>query len=139
MSPPPAIFGVVGLVVFSGSTLQAEQVVISELMYHPPSGLLKYVEVQNLTATVFDIAEWKLRGGVDYDFPVYSDGDPNDSFLKAFERIVICGVDPATFRAAYGLPAAVRVYGPWSRVLSDGGERVPASLQPLFQLHLYRR
>ncbi|MDB4305236.1 lamin tail domain-containing protein [Akkermansiaceae bacterium] len=103
---------------------KAEQIVFSEVMYHPPVGGYEFVEVQNLTATPFDIAEWKLRSGVDYDFPVFGTGSPTDSFLKAFERIVICETDPATFRAAYGLPSAVRVFGPWIGSLANSGERV---------------
>ncbi len=104
--------------------LRAEQVVISEIMYHPPGGLYEFVEIQNLTATPFDIASWKLRDGADFDFPPFDAGSAADAFLKAFERIVICETDPATFRAAYGLPSAVRVYGPWDGSLSNGGERI---------------
>lgn len=102
--------------------LKAEQVVFSEIMYHPPVGGYEFVEIQNLTATPFDIAEWELRGGADFDFPKFVSG--TDAFLKAFEIIVICETDPATFRAAYGLPAAVRVFGPWTGMLSNGGERI---------------
>ena len=54
----------------------------------------------------------------------FSAGTAAESFLKAFERIVICDTDPATFRTAYGLPASVRVYGPWSGNLSNAGERI---------------
>lgn len=109
--------------VFSTS-VRAEQVVISEIMYHPPAGRYEFIEVENLTATPFDIAKWKLRDGANFDFPDFNAGTPQNTFLKAFERIVICETDPATFRAAYGLPAAVRVYGPWLGSLSNSGERI---------------
>lgn len=102
--------------------IRAEQVVISEVMYHPPAGGYEFVEIQNLTATPFDIAEWRLRGGTDFDFPEFISG--TETFLKAFERIVICETDPATFRATYGLPGAIRVFGPWSGNLANGGERI---------------
>lgn len=105
-------------------SLHAEQVVFTEVMYYPSDGLHEFVEVQNLTSTIFDIAGWKLRGGVDYDFPPFGSGSPQDSFLKSFERIVICGVDPAVFRADYNVPANVRVFGPWTGVLSNQGERI---------------
>lgn len=101
---------------------RAEQVVFSEVMYHPPAGGYEFVEVQNLTATPFDIAEWRLRGGVDFDFPEFVSG--TETFLKAFERVVICETDPATFRAAYGVPNGVRVFGPWTGNLANGGERI---------------
>ena len=102
----------------------AEQIVFSEIMYHPPLGGYEFVEVQNLTATPFDIAEWRLSGGADYDFPTFNAGSATESFLKAFERIIICETDPATFRAAYGLPNAIRVFGPWIGQLANAGERV---------------
>ena len=97
---------------------------INEVMYHPPTGLYEFIEIENLTATVFEIAEWRLRGGVDFDFPAYNEADHVSNFLKARERIVICGVDPAAFRAAHGLPGAVRVYGPWTGTLANEGERL---------------
>ncbi len=106
------------------ATSRAEQVVFSEIMYHPPTSGYEFVEVENLTATPFDIASWQLTGGVNYQFPAFSGGAAAQSFLKAFERIVICETDPATFRSAYGLPSAIRVFGPWSGNLDNAGERV---------------
>ncbi len=104
--------------------VQGEQVVIREVMYHPPAGFHEFIEVENLTATVFDIAQWRLRGAVDYDFPAYNSANHQDNFLKPWERIVICGVDPAAFRATYGLPDSVRVLGPWNGSLANEGERI---------------
>ncbi len=121
---PPNPFAAALLVVFLPFPARAEQVVFSEIMYHPPAGKFEFVEIRNLTATPFDIAKWRMRDGVDFDFPDFSAGDPQNTFLKAFERIVICQTDPATFRAAYGLPAAVRVYGPWTGNLNNSGERI---------------
>ena len=45
--------------------LPAEQVVIREIMYHPqmaPEGeapLPEFIEIENLTSSVFDMAEWE--------------------------------------------------------------------------------
>ena len=103
---------------------KAEQVVISEIMYHPKDGGHEFVEIDNLTSTPFDIALWRLSGGVDFEFPDFSTASPRNTFLKAFEKIVICDTDPGTFRAAYGLPSAVRVFGPWEGNLNNGGERI---------------
>ena len=108
----------------SSPTLTAEQVVISEIMYHPKEGGHEFVEIENLTSSPFDIAKWKLSGGVNFEFPEFSSAQPRNTFLKAFEKIVICDTDPGTFRASYGLPSAVRVFGPWSGNLDNGGERV---------------
>jgi hypothetical protein len=106
------------------SESRSEQVVVSEIMYHPPGTLPEYLEIYNNTATPFDMAQWKLRDAVQYDFPPFSAGDPTRTFLKPFERILIAGTDAATLRAAYNIPASVRVYGPWSGALDNAGERV---------------
>ena len=45
---------------FLGVELRADQVVFSELMYHPPGALPEFIEVYNSTATPLDMAEWKL-------------------------------------------------------------------------------
>ena len=102
----------------------AGQVVFTEVMYHPPAGGYEYVEVQNLTATPFDIANWELSGGANFTFPDFNSGTPLNSFLKAFERVVICNTDPTSFRATYSVPDSVRIFGPWTGVLSNGGERI---------------
>ena len=104
--------------------LKAEQVVISEIMYHPKTGGHEFVEIENLTSTPFDIALWRLSGGVDFEFPDFSSASARNTFLKAFEKIIICDTDPGTFRAFYGLPSAVRVFGPWKGNLSNSGERI---------------
>lgn len=112
------------LALSTATQLSAEQVVFSEVMYHPKGTLPEFIEVQNLTSTPFDIALWEVTGGVDYQFPDFDAAQATETFLKAFERIVICGVDPATFRTAYGLTEDVRVFGPWSGNLDNGGERI---------------
>ena len=48
-----------------GSQLVAEQVVFTEIHYNPPTGKPEFIEVYNNTSTIFDIADWKLKGGVD--------------------------------------------------------------------------
>ena len=106
------------------SDVRSEQVVFSEIMYHPPGTLPEYIEVCNNTATPFDIAEWQLCGGVDYVFPAFSLEAPDRTFLKPFERIVLSPVDEATLRAAYNVAPAARVYGPWTGNLKNGGERI---------------
>jgi len=104
--------------------VRSEQVVVSEIMYHPPGTLPEYIEVYNNTATPFDMARWKIRDAVDFDFPAFSAGDPTQTFLKPFERILIAGTDAATLRTAYNLPASVRIYGPWTGALDNAGERI---------------
>lgn len=112
------------LTAFLIPSVQADQVIFSEIMYHPAGDLPEYLEVGNVTATPLDLAEWRLRGGVDYDFPPFSAATPAASFLKPYERILLCGVDPAVFRAAYAVPASVRIFGPWTGQLDNAGERI---------------
>ena len=108
----------------------AEQVVISEIHYHPKSGKPEFIEVQNLTATVFDIADWKFSNGVDFAFPQFdgtSTATRARTFLGKFERILVTNVTEAALRAAYpAIPAATKVYGPWTagQLLSNGGETI---------------
>lgn len=110
--------------VIAGPGGRAGQVVFSEVMYHPPEGYPEYLEVRNLTATVFDIAGWRFRDGIDYAFPEFNEADPDRTFLRPYERIVIAEADEATTRAAYAIPTDVRVYGPWQGNLDNAGERL---------------
>lgn len=102
----------------------AEQVVISKIMYHPPGAQPEHVELFNNTATPFDLANWRLAGGAHFDFPSFSTNDPQRTFLKPFERIVLCGENPELVRAAWKIPAGIRLYGPWIGKLDNGGERL---------------
>ncbi len=112
-------------------------VVINELMYHPPgttntdNTMDEYVELHNFSAspvTLYDGVNpantWRLRGGVGFVFP------PNVT-LGAGGYLLVVSFDPvaspgqlATFRAAYGVPAAVPVHGPYSGKLDNGGETI---------------
>ncbi|MEN6577522.1 MAG: lamin tail domain-containing protein, partial [Phycisphaerales bacterium] len=116
---------VVSVVFLMGvSEVRSEQVVFSEIMYHPAGTLPEYLEIYNDTATPFDIADWRLSDGVEYVFPSFSVEETDLTFLKPFERILLAGVDEATLRAAYNVPATTRVYGPWTGNLKNSGERV---------------
>ena len=105
MKSPFLLTAIISLIIIikPSQSLKAEQVVINEIMYHPNEGGHEFVEIENLTSSPFDIALWKLSGGVDFEFPDFSSASPRNTFLKAFERIVICDTDPGTFRNTYGL------------------------------------
>ena len=117
-------------ILLSLQLVRGEQVVIREIMYHPqmvPEGetaLPEFIEIENLTSSVFDIAGWKITGGVDYTFPDFSAAAPNDSFLVGRRKIVVCQGDPAEFRAAYGVSNAIQVFGPWTGSLDNAGDRI---------------
>ena len=111
--------------------------VISEIMYHPFSldaterARFEFVEVQNVTRNpvalydpAFPTNTWRLRGGVDFDFPA-------NTVLDAGAVLLVVGFDPLldapsldSFRAAYNLAANVVILGPWSGALDNAGERI---------------
>ena len=109
---------------FFQASLQAEQVIFSEIMYHPAGLLPEFIEIENLTATPFDIANWKFSDGIDYEFPAFNAGDSQAAFLKPFERILVSPVAEATLRAAYSIPVTTRIFGPYTGTLSNSGERL---------------
>jgi hypothetical protein len=109
-------------------------VVISEIMYHPPSvlgtntPLDEFVELQNITTTnvpLYDPAHstntWHLANAVDYIFPT-------NVILSANSRLLVVGFDPgdaphlAAFRQTYNVPSGVAVFGPWAGRLNNAGE-----------------
>jgi hypothetical protein len=113
-------------------------VVISEIMYHPPpaAGLAsndrdEFLELHgiNSAATPLFASDaptntWRLRGGVDFDFP------PNIT-LPADGILLLVGFDPAldplalaAFRNRYQLSADVPIFGPWSGRLDNSGENI---------------
>jgi hypothetical protein len=67
---------------------------------------------------------WRLRGGVDFDFPT-------NLTLQANGHLVVVGFDPilrpgdlGAFRAAYGLGPEVQIFGPYDGRLENTGESV---------------
>ncbi len=94
--------------------VKGDQIVFSELMLEPASGQAAWVEVRNLTATPFDIAEWRLEGDEgQFAFAPFSAETPQASFLQPFERIVLTAVEPAELRETHSLDPSLRVFGPW--------------------------
>ena len=119
---------------------RTETVVISEINYNPgepsPSALaiypslveddLEFVEIYNSAATAVDLSDWRLRGGVDYEF------DPS-LMLNGQEALVIVSFNPESpanvqrtqaFRAHYQIDDDVRLLGGFGGQLSDSGESV---------------
>jgi len=114
-------------------------VVISEIMYHPPDLMIgmdlvendrdEYIELLNITAqpvNLFDPAfatnTWRLRGGVDFDFPM-------GTTLPANGFLLLVGFDPVldtaaldAFRAAYSLDPGVVILGPYQGKLGNSAD-----------------
>ena len=112
--------------------------VITELHYSPsaPSpgaeilGLtrddLQYIEVHNPTTIGVDLTNWRIRGGIDFDFPPAS-------MIGAGETIILVSFDPTVaanadlvegFSLHHGIGEADRLMGDFAGRLSDNGELI---------------
>lgn len=112
-------------------------VVLNEIMYAPPAqgaseaAGMEYIELLNLSTNevpLFDPANptnrWRLRGGVDFDFPP-------GAVIGRRGYLLVVGFDPvndaaarAAFLARYQLPAETPLVGPWQGRLDNAGERI---------------
>jgi len=100
-------------------------VVINELMDHPVDGDDEFIELHNMSAGPVALYAgtntWKLTDAVSYTFP-------QAITLTAGEYILVVPTNAAAFRARYGIPAAVRIFGPYEKSLDNspqnGNERV---------------
>jgi len=115
-------------------------VVISELHYTPAAPRaaelalepaltaddLEFLELHNPTSSALDLNEWRIRGGVDFDF------FPGTQ-LPARGTLLVVSFDPtqpdnanrlAAFRRHHGINAAVLLVGGYSGQLADAGETV---------------
>ncbi|MCA9265006.1 MAG: lamin tail domain-containing protein, partial [Planctomycetales bacterium] len=89
-------------------------VVFNEIMYHPLGDeTTEFVELHNQHAINLDISQWKLGGGIDYQFPEGT-AIPGGGY-------VVVARDPAAFSAASGFTSA---YGPFTGQLSNSGEQL---------------
>jgi hypothetical protein len=110
-------------------------VVISEIMYHPPDfpngnddSVDEYIELENITAASVPLFNtnapantWRLRGGVDYDFPSGVTLPPGGLLLlvnfNTLEARML-----AAFRARYSVPDSVPIYGPYRGKLDNSSD-----------------
>lgn len=110
-------------------------VIVSGIMYAPVDvGVAnntadEYVELHNLSSdalALFDPAHpantWRLRGGVNFDFPA-------DTRIPANGMLTVVSFDPRVnlgalqnFRARYGLPDSTLVTGPWTGRFNNAGD-----------------
>lgn len=99
-------------------------IVISRAMYHPPDGSDEFIELQNVAATTTPLFDpeyptntWRLRNAVDFDLPT-------GVTLAAGEKLLVVPTAPEAFRAKYALPAALKIFGPWTNALNNAGETI---------------
>jgi hypothetical protein len=98
-------------------------VVINEILYHPANGYDEFVELHNLTGSpvalwdaAFPTNAWRVNGlGCTFS---------NNVTLGAGQYLLLVNIDPALFRAKYGIVPAVQILGPYPGNLQDSGERL---------------
>ncbi len=114
-------------------------VIIQEIQYNPKvsqlalgqdpnldASDLEYVTVHNPTAAEVDMTDWRLRGGIDYNF---DDG----AKLAAGETVYVLKFDPSdpeqinqlnAFKAHYGLGEEARLLGGYAGRLNNSDDRI---------------
>lgn len=91
-------------------SVKADSVVVfNEIHYHPrdPQGT-EWIELHNQMAIDVDLSHWRLRGGVDYDFP-------SGTVIPADGYLLIASNPDQGVRGALG---------PWSGQLANDGEEL---------------
>ena len=110
---------------FLTASLQAGQVIFTEVMYNPPAGKPEYIEITNLTSNRADTASWTLSDGVEWAFPAFAAASPNAHFLNEYGRFILSSADEAATRAAWpAIPPTVRIMGPWTGALNNAGDTI---------------
>ena len=110
-------------------------VVISEINYHPPdftdgtdNSEDEYIELRNITGTAVPLFNtnapaftWRLRGGVEYEFPPGLTM-PADGLLLVVNFNILEARQLAAFRARYDVPPAVPIFGPYRGKLDNSSD-----------------
>lgn len=95
---------------------RADDVVVSEIMYHPAAplpGEAEFIELINRGATTHDLRDLRLTDGIQFDFARSAIHE-----LAPGERIVLVR-DPAAFEAAY---PGIAFAGVFEGALGNGGD-----------------
>jgi len=102
-------------------------VIISEVHYNPSdepdANDFEFVEIYNSTGAAEDLTDWRIRKGIDYDFP-------DDTILGCGAALVIVSFDTddadklTAFRAYHDIDDSVSILGGYSGQLDNGGEKV---------------
>jgi len=102
-------------------------VLINELMYAPPADKHEFIELRNLAGAPVPLYDplnpqntWKFTNGITFAFPL-------GATIPASGYALVVGIDPAVYRATYNIPAAVPIYGPYTGVLDNAGEKLELS------------
>ena len=99
-------------------------VILTKIMYHPPTGKSEFIELKNRTPFEFPLFDpmavtnrWRIAGAVRFDFPP-------DSRIPANGSVIVSSTPPDLFAIEYPEFEADRVFGPYDGSLNNGGERI---------------
>ncbi|NQU23007.1 MAG: lamin tail domain-containing protein, partial [Candidatus Nealsonbacteria bacterium] len=103
-------------------------VVLSEVHYNPGTEAgaddLEFVEIHNTADATVGLANWRLRGEVDFNFTASTN-------LPSYGAIVVVAFDPlaepeklAAFKSHYNVSWPIRIVGPYANTLDDEHGRV---------------
>jgi len=122
------------------SVARVGPLVISEVNYNPAlptatdllidpnlqSNDLEFIEVFNPTGQTVDLSNWRLRGGVDYNFLTGTTiGAGHALTVVSFDPSSVVNTDRvAAFRAHYGIDGSVELVGGYQGQLNNGSERI---------------
>lgn len=99
--------------------------VINEIMYHPisESNNDEYIEIFNRGTNAISLANWRVRGGIDFNFP-------SNATIAAGGYVVVAE-NLTNLLAKYSNLTAANTFGNYSGSLANGGERVALQM-PVF-------
>ncbi len=96
---------------------RAEDIVINEIFYNPPSGDDdEFIELHHRGSTAISLAGWRLRGGISFNFPANASLAPGGFLVVAR--------DQARLKANHPSLAAASVLGNYSGTLNNGSDVV---------------
>ena len=99
----------------SPSANRGMNVVINEILYHPPGDDSKaeFVELYNPGTNIIELLDWQFTKGIHFTFP---------NMQLAPNEFLVVAADPGTFYQTY--PGVTTVFGPWEGTLANGGEEL---------------
>jgi hypothetical protein len=116
---PSTVFGCLLLSVALCARGGERDIIINEIMYHPPLDMeeLQYVELYNRGKDPVDLSKWSFTKGIKYSFPAQTK-------LGAGEFLVVCR-NTTVFAGNYG--KQIPVLGNFDGKLSHGSEKIELS------------
>lgn len=99
-------------------------VVIAEIHYLPGTNRAEFVKLYNLTPsnvplwnTAAPTQTWQLANAITWNFPT-------GTVIAPYSSFVVCGTNPAAFRASCALATNYPVFGPFTGSLNNAGDNL---------------